>query len=155
MLVTGHETWVRLATLPNDFFFSREEGKLGVEEFSSVIRRSTLIRPVDEPVRIATMLERADLLVTVRAKKDRKLIGVARSLSDFSWCCYLSDLCVDEDYQGRGIGRALIAKTKRIVGSDTTLLLVSAPKAINFYNRIGMEALPATFAIRRDPNPVA
>jgi predicted N-acetyltransferase YhbS len=82
--------------------------------------------------------------------KAGRLIGVARSLTDFAYCCYLSDLAVDEAWQGRGVGRALVAETKRVVGPQSMVLLVSAPKPVSYYPRIGMEPVATGFIIRRD-----
>jgi ribosomal protein S18 acetylase RimI-like enzyme len=145
----GHDAWVKFAKCSEEISFSREEGKLSVEEFRDVIRRTDLNRPVEDTSRLATMLKHANLIVTARDRSGR-LIGVARSLTDFAYCCYLSDLCVDEAFQGRGIGRALIAETKRIVGPQSMLLLLSAPKPMTYYPRIGMEKVENGFIIRRD-----
>jgi hypothetical protein len=41
-------------------------------------------------------------------------------------------------YQRSGIGRELIAKTHQHAGLDTTLILLSAPKAESYYPHIGM-----------------
>ena len=72
-------------------------------EFIDVLKRSTLgeRRPVDDRDRIAAMLKHADILCT--AWEGDKLVGVARSVTDFEYCCYLSDLAVDEAYQRMGI----------------------------------------------------
>jgi predicted N-acetyltransferase YhbS len=78
------------------------------------------------------------------------LVGVARSLTDFAYCTYLSDLCVDCAYQGRGIGRALVAETKRLVGPRSMLLLLSAAGPMTYYPHIGMEAVDNGFIMRRD-----
>ncbi|MCB4784266.1 MAG: GNAT family N-acetyltransferase, partial [Sulfurovum sp.] len=48
------------------------------------------------------MIENSDIIIT--AMKDEKIIGVARAVTDFNYCCYLSDLAVDEKYQKYGIG---------------------------------------------------
>jgi predicted N-acetyltransferase YhbS len=58
---------------------------------------------------------------------------------------------VEEAWQGRGVGRALIAETKRILGPRAMLLLLSAPKPLTYYPRIGMEPVQNGFIIRRDP----
>src|SRR6202044_1507120 len=86
-------------------------------EFIDLLNRSTLgaRRPVDDPKSIAAMLRHADLLCT--AWDGDKLVGVARSVTDFEFCCYLSDLAIDEAYQMRGIGKELIALTKSRLGS--------------------------------------
>jgi GNAT superfamily N-acetyltransferase len=150
--LVGHDPWAALAAPPSGVAFAREEGRLAVEEFIAVVRASGLERPVDDAARMAAMLANANLVVTARGTEPpHRLIGVARSLTDFAYCCYLSDLCVDPAWQGRGIGRALIAETKRILGPGTMLLLLSAPKPMTYYPRIGMEPVRNGFIIRRDP----
>jgi len=73
--------------------------KLTIEQFIDVLNRSTLgeRRPVADRERIASMLQHANLLCT--AWDGDLLVGVARSVTDFSFCCYLSDLAVDAAYQ--------------------------------------------------------
>lgn len=114
------------------------ENNLNVEEFTEVLIKSTLgeRRPINEPDRIAKMLEHGNLIVT--ARHDSKLIGVARSLTDFLYCTYLSDLAIDEQYQKQGIGKELIRFTKRET-PKAKLILLAAPKAINYYPKIGMK----------------
>jgi GNAT superfamily N-acetyltransferase len=113
------------------------EPDLSAVEFIDVLNRSTLAerRPVDDPDRIASMLANADLIVTARV--DGKLVGVARSVSDFVYCTYLSDLAVDQAFQHQGIGKELIRRTKRET-PDAKLILLSAPKAVEYYPKIGM-----------------
>jgi Acetyltransferase (GNAT) family len=80
------------------------EEKLAIEEFRDVLVRSTLgeRRPIDDPERLGKMLEYGNLIIT--ARENGKLIGIARSLTDFLFCTYLSDLAVNEAYQKMGIG---------------------------------------------------
>lgn len=113
------------------------ENNLGVDEFTRVLIDSTLgeRRPVDDPGRIAKMLEHANLIVTARHLG--KLVGVARSFTDFVYCTYLSDLAIDEKYQKQGIGKELIRYIKR-EAPKAKLILLAAPKAVNYYPRIGM-----------------
>ncbi len=115
------------------------EPALSSAEFIDVLRRSTLAerRPVGEPARIEGMLRHADLILTARTAEGL-LIGVSRAVTDYSFCCYLSDLAVDEAFQGRGIGRELIERTHAAAGPDTSLYLVAAPKARTYYPHIGM-----------------
>ena len=109
-------------------------------EFIDLLRRSTLAerRPVDDPDTIQAMLRHANLLCT--AWDGPKLVGVARSLTDFAYCCYLSDLAVDVAYQRQGIGRELIARTKARLDGNARLILLAAPKAEDYYSRIGFDA---------------
>ena len=112
--------------------------KLSSAELIDVLERSGLAerRPVGEPARIAKMLAHGNLMITARDGK--KLIGVARSLTDFAFCCYLSDLAVDRAYQKGGIGKALIEKTRDEAGPDSMVLLLSAPSAMSYYPHVGM-----------------
>ena len=65
------------------------------------------------------------------------LVGVARSVTDFEYCCYLSDLAVDEKYQKRGIGKELIRLTQSRLGSKAKIILLAAPKAEGYYGKVG------------------
>jgi len=114
--------------------------KITEAEFVDVLRRSTLAerRPVDDSKCIKAMLRHTNLLCT--AWHGNKLVGVARSLTDFEYCCYLSDLAVDVDYQKQEIGWRLIAVTKSRLGPKAKLILLSAPKAEGFYAKIGFDA---------------
>lgn len=114
------------------------ESTLDPSEFKDVLVRSTLAerRPVDDFDRIKKMCNNASLIVT--ARKDRKLIGVARSISDFTYCTYLSDLAVDKKYQNQGIGKRLIEETK-MATPQAKIILLSAPAAVDYYPRIGMK----------------
>lgn len=111
---------------------------LGADAFIDVLRRSGLAerRPVDDRPRIETMLRNADLIVT--ATIEGRLVGVARSMTDFVYCCYLSDLAVDRAVQGRGIGKALMRRTRDALAPGTTCLLLSAPAAVGFYEGTGL-----------------
>lgn len=115
------------------------EPQLSVEEFIDVLVRSTLAerRPVEDRAAMAGMLEHADVLCTARTD-DGLLVGVARALTDFSYCTYLADLAVDASYQQRGIGRQLLQTCHQAAGLNTTLILLSAPKAVTYYPHIGL-----------------
>lgn len=114
------------------------ENNLSPEEFVQVLRESGLAerRPVDDKARIITMLRNSNLIITART--DNKLIGVARSITDYGYATYLSDLAVSKDYQMLGIGKELIRHTKR-TASQTKIILLAAPAAIEYYPKIGMK----------------
>ncbi len=82
------------------------------------------------------MLANANRIIT--AREDGKIVGVARSVTDFAFCTYLSDLAVDQTYQKSGIGKELIRLTHR-AAPQAKLILLSAPAAVNYYPRIGMK----------------
>lgn len=109
------------------------------EQLAHVFTRSGINRPVDDLPRLEKMLQHGSVLIT--AWDGANLIGVARALTDFSFCCYLSDLAVDRDYQKKGIGQALIAQVRSAIGNDTMLLLLAAPSAMSYYPKIGFDAV--------------
>ncbi|HET9486401.1 MAG TPA: GNAT family N-acetyltransferase [Chryseosolibacter sp.] len=123
--------------------------KITAQQFTDLLRRSTLDqrRPVNDPSRIQKMLDHGNILIT--AWDNDNLVGVSRALSDFSFCCYLSDLAVDEAYQHRGIGKELVRLTHEVSGPDTMLLLLAAPAAEKYYPKIGMEQFPNCFVFKR------
>jgi predicted N-acetyltransferase YhbS len=126
------------------------EPQLAAEQFVDVLRRSTLAerRPVDDPARIAAMLRHADLVVTAR-DAEGLLVGISRAITDFSYCCYLSDLAVDVAFQGQGIGRELIRRTHEAAGPGTSLILLAAPTAKSYYPHIGMTQHDSCWVIPR------
>lgn len=128
--------------------YTREQ-TLSVDEFIDILKRSTLAerRPVSDRQTIACMLEHASLIVTARS--DGRLVGVSRSITDFSYCTYLSDLAVDVEFQGQGIGRTLIERTHEMAGRNTTLILLSAPNARTYYPHIGMTQHDSCWIIPR------
>lgn len=113
------------------------ENNLSVEEFIDCLIDSTLgeRRPIEDKERITKMLVNANLILT--ARENGKLIGVSRSLSDFAYCTYLSDLAVRKEYQRSGIGKELLKKTK-LASEPAKLILLSAPAAVDYYPKIGM-----------------
>lgn len=124
------------------------EPNLSPDEFIDVLVRSTLAerRPIDQPEVIRGMLEHADLVVTARA--EGRLVGVSRAITDFNYCTYLSDLAVDQTYQRCGIGRELIRRTHEAAGTNTSLILLAAPKARTYYPHIGMVPHDSAWIIR-------
>ena len=129
------------------------EPALDPAEFRRVLIDSGLarIRPVDDLARLAAMLSGADLVLTARTDDAaRSLLGVARCITDFEWCCYLSDLAVCASAQGLGIGKALLDEARRQLGPKVSLILMSVPEAVGFYERAGMGRAPDTFWFRRE-----
>jgi len=117
------------------------------EELSDVFKTSGIRRPVDDLPRLQRMIEHADLLIT--AWDEQKIVGVARAVTDFSYCCYLSDLAVNKDYQKRGIGKELVRLIQEQFSDEVALLLLSAPAAMDYYPRIGFDKVENGYIIPR------
>ncbi|EPR65740.1 GNAT family N-acetyltransferase [Cyclobacterium qasimii] len=114
------------------------EPELNAVDFQKLLIASTLgeRRPVGDLERLEKMLAHADLILT--AREEGKLVGIARAVSDQCYCTYLSDLAVHSDYQNQGIGKMLVKLTKATFPL-ANLILLSAPKAIDYYPKIGMK----------------
>lgn len=127
----------------------RADALITPEQFIDVLNRSTLAarRPVADRARIAAMLQHADIILT--AWHGETLVGISRAITDFSYCCYLSDLAVDTAFQKQGIGKKLIALTHGKAGYGCTLILLSAPAAMDYYPKTGMEKLANAFSLPR------
>jgi GNAT superfamily N-acetyltransferase len=99
-----------------------------VNEIIEVYISSEINRPVTDKNRIAEMYAHSNLVVT--AWHTKTLVGIARALTDYCYCCYLLDLAVRSDYQRLGIGKKLVNLTKE-----------AAPAAINYYPKIGFKKI--------------
>ncbi|MDH6234224.1 ribosomal protein S18 acetylase RimI-like enzyme [Mesorhizobium soli] len=129
------------------------EPDLDVAEFRRVLVESGLgaLRPVDDEQRLRHMLSGANLVVTARLdSRGRPLIGIGRGVSDGAWACYLADLAVCPSAQGLGVGRGLLDEARRQLGPQVSLILVSVPEAVGFYERAGMERLSTAFWYKRE-----
>jgi len=124
--------------------------KLTTGEFIDILNRSTLgeRRPIDDIECIDGMLKHAD--ITVVALYDEKIIGIARSITDFNYCCYLSDLAVDAKYQKHGIGKKLIDITQEQLNKRCKIILLSAPNATEYYPKIGFTKHNSAWTLPRD-----
>ena len=93
------------------------------------------------------MLEHSNLIAT--AWDGTLLVGVARSVTDFHYCCYLSDLAVDVAYQRQGIGRRLISNTQDALGPRCKIILLSAPAAVDYYSHLGFDRHDQAWVLAR------
>ncbi|MDH2432891.1 GNAT family N-acetyltransferase [Pokkaliibacter sp. MBI-7] len=120
---------------------------LTAEQFVDVLNRSSLgeRRPVDDRTTIQGMLDHADLLIT--AWDGETLVGVSRAVTDFHYCCYLSDLAVDKACQHQGIGIELMELTRQQLGPKCTLILLAAPAAQDYYPKVGFDAHPRCWVV--------
>lgn len=124
--------------------------KLTAQEAVDIFISSGINRPVNDLDRIQRMLDHADILVT--AWDGEHPVGLARAITDFSLCCYLSDLAVCKDYQKQGIGKELVNVLQAHLGEEIMLLLLSAPSAMEYYPRIGFEKLNNAFLFSKKNN---
>ncbi|MCG6925116.1 MAG: GNAT family N-acetyltransferase [Acidobacteria bacterium] len=125
----------------------RTGNDLDLDEVVEVYVESTLgeRRPVADRERMAGMLREANLVVT--AWDGQRIVGISRSVSDFHYATYLSDLAVRLSHQKRGIGVELIRRTQRAAPLAAVILL-SAPAAVDYYPRIGFTRHESAWILR-------
>ena len=119
-----------------------------IDAIIEVFDSSGINRPTSNKKRIESMFKAADL--TISAWDGDQLVGIARSLTDFCYCCYLSDLAVRKEYQHEGIGKELVRRTRREIGPQSMLLLLAAPSAVAYYPKLGMEKMDRAFIFNRE-----
>ena len=93
------------------------------------------------------MFENSNLIFS--AWNNHKLVGICRSLTDFSYCCYLSDLAVNIQYQKQGIGKKMVELVKKEIGNEVSLILLSAPTTMSYYPKIGFDKIENGYIIKR------
>ncbi len=125
----------------------RDNQPLEPAEVARLFEVSGINRPTKDIPRIAHMFENANVVIS--AWDGVRLVGVSRALTDYSYCCYLSDLAVDVAYQKHGIGRELIRRTQSIIGDEVSLILMSAPSAMAYYPKVGFALADNAYIIRR------
>lgn len=126
----------------------RTGNSLDLDQVIDLYNASTLgaRRPVEDQPRFAAMLKNANLVIT--AWEGDLLVGISRSLTDFAYITYLSDLAVRVSHQKQGIGKELIRQTQIQGGSQTTLLLLAAPAAEEYYPHIGFTHHPQAWLLK-------
>ncbi len=120
---------------------------LDLDQVIELYRTSTLglRRPVDDRATMNDILRHANLVVT--AWSGDALVGIARSLTDFSYICYLADLAVHEAHQKHGIGRELVRQTRLNLGEKCKITLLAAPAAVAYYAKLGFEQHPSAWLL--------
>jgi predicted N-acetyltransferase YhbS len=126
----------------------RDDACVSAQEAIDLYRRSTLgeRRPVDRPDIFEQMLRHANLTIT--AWRGDRLVGIARTLTDFGYVAYLADLAVDAELQRQGIGRRLVKETRRRLEPECMIVLLAAPKANKYYAKLGFEHNPRAWMLR-------
>ncbi len=131
-------------------FQYRVNTPIDTDLFVELLHNSSLAqrRPVDDRQCLEGMIRHANLTVT--AWRGEQLIGIARSMTDFHYACYLSDLAVHSDYQRRGIGKRLLSETQKQLGPRCKLILIAAPAANDYYDQIGFSNNPRCWVLERN-----
>ncbi len=79
-----------------------------------------------------------------------ELGGVGRALADGLDCSYLADVAVHPDFQGRGLGKAIIRRLVELSGGHKKIILYANPGTEGFYRTLGFYRMNTAMAIWRN-----
>lgn len=88
--------------------------------------------------RIERLVKNAD--ISIVAKNAEKIVGVIFGITDFAYWLFVTDIGVDRDYSGKGIGTMLMNEAHRVAGGekDINVYVCANDSAIPFYEKLGM-----------------
>ncbi|MBQ9742123.1 MAG: GNAT family N-acetyltransferase [Ruminococcus sp.] len=120
-----------------------KEERISSEEYIDFLKRTDLGSQYPKErfeERIKKLVANVSISLVARNKED-KVVGVLFGLTDFAYWLYVTDLGVDRDYTGQGIGRQLMRSAHEIAGGekDIAVYLIANENAIPFYEKLGME----------------
>jgi predicted N-acetyltransferase YhbS len=126
----------------------RRGNDLDLDQIIKLYQASTLgeRRPIGNRQTMSDMIRHANLVIT--AWDGERLVGISRSLTDFGYVAYLSDLAVRLEYQRHGIGKRLIQETRKAMGPESMIILLAAPNAVDYYPKIGFKHHPQAWILR-------
>lgn len=81
---------------------------------------------------------------------DSKIVGVGRAIADGVDCAYLCDIAVHPEFQGQGIGKAIVNKLIELSKGHKKIILYANPGREPFYEKIGFRPMTTAMAIFQD-----
>ncbi len=120
-----------------------KEERISSEEYIDFLKRTDLGSQYPKErfeERIATLVNTVSLSL-VAQNEDGRIVGALFGLTDYAYWLYVTDLGVDRDYEGRGIGRQLMKMAHEKAGGekDIAVYLVANENAVPFYEKLGMK----------------
>jgi ribosomal protein S18 acetylase RimI-like enzyme len=118
-----------------------DDQPVDTDQFIALLNASGLAasRPIADRACVASMVLNADILIT--AWHGDELVGISRAVTDFTWCCHLSDIAVDAAWQRRGIGREMIARTCALLGDRCRLIVPADEGAGDYFAAAGFNPM--------------
>ena len=120
-----------------------ESKRISANEYIDFLKRTDLGTQYPKErfkERISKLVDNVSISLVAR-NENGLIVGVLFGLTDYVYWLYVTDLGVDRDYEGQGIGRQLmkIAHDKAGGENDIAVYLVSNENAIPFYEALGMK----------------
>ena len=120
-----------------------QEERISPEEYIDFLKRTDLGSQYPKERfhdRIAKLVTTVSISLVARNEKGM-IVGVLFGLTDFAYWLYVTDLGVDREHTGQGIGRRLMKFAHDIAGGekDIAVYLIANENAIGFYEKLGMK----------------
>lgn len=119
-----------------------EQDSIDWQELSTLYRIAPLGDKSAEHLRLVFGNSRFKCFVL----EDGKLIGAGRALADGRDCSYLCDIVVHPQYQGRGLGKALVARLTELSAGHRKIILYANPGKEGFYRKLGFRRMLTAMA---------
>ena len=120
-----------------------KEERITAEEYIDFLKRTDLGSQYPKErfaERIARLVDRVSISLVARNRAGL-IVGVLFGLTDYAYWLYVTDLGVDRDYEGQGIGTQLMKTARTIAGGEKEIAvyLIANEKAVPFYEKLGMK----------------
>lgn len=120
-----------------------ESERISANEYIDFLKRSDLGSQYPKErfaERISRLVENASISLLAR-NADGLVVGVLLGLTDYAYWLYVTDLGVDRNYVGAGIGKQLMKTAHDKAGGekDIAVYLIANENAVPFYEKIGMK----------------
>lgn len=120
-----------------------EEERISAEEYTDFLKRTDLGSQYPRErftERIARLVNNVSISLVAR-NENGLIVGVLFGLTDYAYWLYVTDLGVDRDYEGQGIGRRLMKIAHDRAGGEKNIAvyLIANDNAVPFYEKLGMK----------------
>jgi GNAT superfamily N-acetyltransferase len=117
------------------------------DELSDLYRAAPL---GDKPPQLlATVF--ANSMFKTFAYSGSRMIGAGRALADGVDCAYIADVAVIPEYQGHGLGAAIINRLVAAASGHKKIILYANPGTESFYTKLGFLPMNTAMAIWHEP----
>lgn len=122
--------------------YSIREERITAEEYIDFLKRTDLGSQYPRESfeeRIHTLVKRVSISLVARNEMGR-IIGTCFGITDFAYWLFLTDLGVDRQYTGQGVGTAMVKKLHELAGGEDNIILYACfnEDAYGFYEKLGM-----------------
>ncbi len=122
---------------------SIKEERITAKEYIDFLKRTDLGSQYPKErfeERISKLVDNVSISLVAR-NEDGRIVGVLFGLTDYAYWLYVTDLGVDREYEGQGIGSQLMRTAHDLAGGkkDIAVYLIANENAIPFYEKLGMQ----------------